>query len=62
MYSAKATHSGFAFAVSGQHDEQARQRLTTLEEFRTGLERHELRLHAQAKQASGVTIVRIARV
>jgi EAL domain-containing protein (putative c-di-GMP-specific phosphodiesterase class I) len=47
MYSAKAKHSGFAFAVSGQQDEQARQRLTTLEEFRTGLARNELRLHYQ---------------
>ena len=53
MYCAKATHGGFAFAVSGQHDEQSLQRLTTLEEFRTGLQRDELLLHYQPQTDLG---------
>ncbi len=50
MYAAKSAHTRLAFAA-GRDDEEARHRLTTLEEFRTGLSRGELLLHYQPQVA-----------
>jgi diguanylate cyclase len=47
MYTAKSDHSGLAMAVEGADDDTGRRRLTTLEEFRAGLDRDELVLHYQ---------------
>jgi diguanylate cyclase (GGDEF)-like protein len=47
MYLAKGEHSGVEVATGGADDDTARQRLTTLEELRAGLDRGELTLHYQ---------------
>ncbi|MEU4165030.1 EAL domain-containing protein [Actinoplanes sp. NPDC026670] len=49
MYAAKAGHGGVAFATG--LDDQARSRLTLLEELRSGIGRGELVLHYQPKVA-----------
>ena len=58
MYSAKASHSGFALPAGDADDRATRRRLTTLEELRTGLDRSELVLHYQPQVhvASGKTV------
>ena len=55
MYAAKNDHRGVAVATSGG-DDVGRQRLTTLEQLRAGLDRRELVLHFQPQMhlASGV--------
>ncbi|MFI1990566.1 putative bifunctional diguanylate cyclase/phosphodiesterase [Actinoplanes sp. NPDC020271] len=47
MYTAKSDHSGLAVASDGADDDTGRRRLTTLEEFRVGLDRDDLVLHYQ---------------
>ena len=47
MYLAKGEHSGVEVATGGADDDTARQRLTTLEQLRAGLDRGELTLHYQ---------------
>jgi diguanylate cyclase (GGDEF)-like protein len=56
MYLAKNDHRGVAVAAGGA-DDAGRQRLTTLEELRTGLDRGELTLHYQPQMdvATGET-------
>jgi len=58
MYAAKNDHSGVTVATGGIDDDTGRQRLTTLEELRTGLDRGELILHYQPQMhlASGATL------
>ncbi|MEV6347441.1 EAL domain-containing protein [Actinoplanes sp. NPDC051851] len=51
MYAAKTGHDGLTFATG--LDDQARSRLTMLEELRAGLDRGELVLHYQPKVAVG---------
>lgn len=47
MYTAKSEHSGLSVACQGADDDSGRRRLTTLEEFRAGLDNDELALHYQ---------------
>jgi diguanylate cyclase (GGDEF)-like protein len=47
MYLAKGEHSGVEVATGGADDDTGRQRLTTLEQLRAGLDRGELTLHYQ---------------
>ncbi|KUL26285.1 putative bifunctional diguanylate cyclase/phosphodiesterase [Actinoplanes awajinensis] len=56
MYQAKDHQSGVALATGGPDDDSGRQRLTTLEELRAGLDRGELTLHYQPQMliAEGV--------
>ncbi|GIM97622.1 putative bifunctional diguanylate cyclase/phosphodiesterase [Paractinoplanes toevensis] len=55
MRTAKGDHSGVVVTTSGAHDDTDRQRLTTLEELRAGLDHGELILHYQPQMeiASG---------
>jgi len=57
MYAAKNDHSGVTVATGTADDDTGRQRLTTLEELRTGLDRGELILHYQPQThlPTGVT-------
>jgi len=58
MYLAKGEHSGVELASGGADDDTGRLRLTTLEEFRAGLDRGELTLHYQPQLcvASGAVV------
>ncbi|MFC4068846.1 putative bifunctional diguanylate cyclase/phosphodiesterase [Actinoplanes subglobosus] len=53
MYLAKNDHRGVAVATGAAADDAGRQRLTTLEELRTGLDRGELTLHYQPQMEVG---------
>ncbi|WP_146246308.1 putative bifunctional diguanylate cyclase/phosphodiesterase [Actinoplanes xinjiangensis] len=57
MYLAKNDHRGVAVATGDAADVAGRQRLTTLEELRTGLDRRELTLHYQPQMHLGTGVV-----